>query len=920
MRRPILSVKRMLAQAPLLAAVFGVVVVVTALLAGIPRYLDLAAVESARGTLAASAVRASTVQLLIRLADDASAQDAAVQQVFAEQFPAGSVTIARSVRTDPVTVSAPVDGGEPVETSIVLAADDTAEQRVELAAGAWPSGDGEAALQADAAAALGLDVGDAVVVDGTSISIVGTWRPLDAGDRHWFDDPLVTAGVVDDTAGPLYVTESQLAALDVGPFARWIIAPALASITPPQLGDLADGVRGLDLALREADVAGSGLILAGDLGDTLSILGRSTASVRGVSPIPIVLAAAIGAVAIAQLGRLLAASRARETLLLRARGRSREQAVAASIAETVAVIVPAVAVGAGIALVAVPTDAVPPTLAWLTAAAVAVVACVILVVVAVRSSANPDTDRSRVASGVTFGAVVLSVIAAGVSLWQFRLYGSPVITTADGRQVVDPVAVLAPSLSLIACAFLALAAFAPLAALVERAASRSRGATAPLAARQVARRVGTFAVPVLLVSLAVGGTTLAAAYSGTWSTLNAAAGELRNGAAVRAVLPSSGVVGSAATLTSPATLGLDQSTTAPVLRIDSLAGEQPVSLLALDADAAPEVMLDLGGDLDTAALADAIRTPRAGIDLPAEAITLELVITAGVATLDDAPRSPGQGESTVVAWLVDERGSMVRLVMDGAADLPPAAGFWRLLAVDFEFRTGINPALYSFTVTSIVAGGDVALPDDPWQLQLAASSDLESPDDFGQALPASSAHETGIGADIAAFQAGPTLSIRLMPEPSGPAPAVITNALADRLGLGPGDETTLRFAGSGRELDVAVTDTVPLLPGTTGSWGAVVDLAAVGRAHPAHRIEHPGPEPGVGGRDRPGCRCRRPPRRDPARHRRDHRNHRHRRRTAATRHLRAARRRRSADCSWRPPRSPPRSPRSIASDAPKCRY
>ena len=181
----------------------------------------------------------------------------------------------------------------------------------------------------------------------------------------------------------------------------------------------------------------------------------------------------------------------------------------------------------------------------------------------------------------------------------------------------------------------------------------------------------------------------------------------------------------------------------------------------------------------------------------------------------------------MVAWLADERGSMVRLVMDGTTDLPPAAGFWRLLAVDFEFRTGINPALYSFTVSSIVAGGDVALPDDPWQLQLAASSDLESPDDFGQALPASSAHGTGIGADIAAFQAGPTLSVRLMPEPSGPAPAVITNALADRLGLATGDETTLRFAGSGRELDVAVADTVSLLPGTTGSWGAVVDLAAV---------------------------------------------------------------------------------------------
>jgi hypothetical protein len=821
MRRPILSAKRTLAQAPLLAAVLGVAVVVTALLAGIPRYLDLAAVDSARGTLAASPVRASTVELRIRLADDAAAQDAAVQSVFSQEFPPGSVVITRSVTSDPVAAMVPVNGAEPVETAIVLAADDDAQQRVDLTEGSWPAADGEGALQAEAATALGLSVGDEVVIGGTSVAIVGTWLPLDAGDRQWFDDPLVTAGVADDAVGPLYVTESQLAALDVSPFARWIIVPALTTITPGQLGDLADALRGLDLALREADVAGSGLILEGDLGDTLSTLGRSTASVRGVSPIPIVLAAAIGAVAIAQLARLLAAARARETLLLRARGRSRGQAVVASIIETIAVIVPATALGAGIALVVVPTEAVPPTLAWLTAAAVAVIACVILVVVAVRTSADPDTDRSRVASGVTLGAVVLSVIAAGVSLWQFRLYGSPVITTADGRQVVDPVAVLAPSLTLIACAFLALAAFAPLAALVERGASRSRGATAPLAARQVARRVGTFAVPVLLVSLAVGGTTLAAAYSGTWSALNAAAGELRNGGAVRAVLPSSGIVGSAATLVSPATLDLDQQTSAPVVRVDAVIGEQPVSLLELDADAASDVMLDLGGDLDTNALGQAIAVPRAGLELPAEATTLELVTTTTVTTADDAPLTPRQGETAVVAWLVDDRGSMVRLVLDGATDLPPAAGSWRLLAVDFDFRTGVNEASYSFSVTSVNAGGsggDIPLPTEPWQLQLEASSDLGG--------AGAEAHETGIGVDLDEVAIGPTLSVRLMPEASGPAPAVITNALADRLGLATGDEAVLRYAGSGSEVHVVIADAVALLPGTTGSWGAVVDLAA----------------------------------------------------------------------------------------------
>lgn len=820
MRRPILSAKRTLAQAPLLAAVFGVTVVVTALLAGIPRFLDLAAVDSVRGSLASAPVRSSAEQLLIRLADDAAAQDAAVRDVFAEQLPAGSVTVDRSVRSDPVTALLP-EGSEIVQQAMVLAADDAVQGRIELD-GAWPASDGEGALQAEAADALGLAIGDQVVVAGTPITIVGTWRPLDASDRQWFDEPLVSAGIVDAAAGPLYVTEPQLAALDLNPFARWIVAPDLDGILPSQLSDLADGLRGLDEALRSAGVARSGLILDGSFADTLTTLGRSTASVRGVSPIPLVLAGAIGAVALAQLGALLAASRSRETLLLRARGRSRWQAVMASVIESAIVVVPAAAVGAGIALAAVPTDAVPTTLAWLTAAGVAVAACAVLVVVAGRTAADPDADRSRVASGVTLGALALSVIGAGVSLWQFRLYGSPIITTSDGRQLVDPIALLAPSLALIACAFLALAAFAPLAALVERIASRSNGATAPLAARQVARRVGTFAVPVLLVSLAVGGTTLAAAYSGTWSSLNAAAGELRNGAAVRASLPSSGVVGSPATLLSPSTLGLDPATTVPVLRADTLAGEQPVSLLALDADSAGEVMLDLGGKLDTAALGEAIRWPRTGIELPAGATTLELDTLTIVTTTGGAPLSPGQGDTTVSVWLVDDRGSMVRLALDddGVADLPPAAGAWRILAIDFGFRTGVNAAVYSFSVEAVLAdGAAVALPGEPWELQAAASSDLET--------DLSAAHPSGIGVDVDVIAAGPLLDVRLMPAASGAAPAIITSALAERLGLADGDERALRFAGSGRQLDIVVAGDVPLLPGTTGAWGAVVDLAAV---------------------------------------------------------------------------------------------
>src|SRR5690606_20046182 len=116
--------------------------------------------------------------------------------------------------------------------------------------------------------------------------------------------------------------------------------------------------------------------------------------------------------------------------------------------------------------------------------------------------------------------------------------------------------------------------------------------------------------------------------------------------------------------------------------------------------------------------------------------------------------------------LMDDRGSMVRLPMDAPAELPPSNGPWRLLAVDFSFRTGVNPALYSMTVTGIVADGqEIALPTEEWQLQTAASATFEDPVALGVDLPAAGAQPTGIGADIPAIQAGPTLNGRLMPVP-----------------------------------------------------------------------------------------------------------------------------------------------------------
>ena len=481
-----LAVRRSLAQAPLLVVIAGVVLVTAALLSGIPRFLDASSTASLRASLAASSGTAAAMQVQVRLASDAAAQDDGVRTVLSD-LPVSAVMVLRSVRSDPLETTA---GDVVLETS--LAADPEAQGRAEVLEGQWPAAAGELA----APEGFGFTPGTEVVIGGTSLTVTAIWRPANGADPAWFGD---TASV--------YTTEQTIVDLDVNPFARWTVLPVLGEggIAPADLEPMSAAIRSLDERLREADLAPSGLVIEGGLGASLDTLARSAAAVRGVAPMPVVLAGVIGLVGLLQLARLLAAARGPETLLLRSRGRSREAAVTAAAGEAAVVVVPAAIAGsllgslaAGATLGGSSVDASTA----LVAAAVSVVAVLALVLSSARGS---DTGSGRGATVVTAGALVLSVAAAAVSIWQLRLYGSPVIATADGRQVVDPLASLAPALGLLAVGFAALAMFAPLSLLFERASSASNGVLRALASRQVARRIATFAVPVLLASLAVGG-------------------------------------------------------------------------------------------------------------------------------------------------------------------------------------------------------------------------------------------------------------------------------------------------------------------------------------------------------------------------------------------------------------------------------
>src|SRR5690606_5747567 len=97
-------------------------------------------------------------------------------------------------------------------------------------------------------------------------------------------------------------------------------------------------------------------------------------------------------------------------------------------------------------------------------------------------------------------------------------------------------AMLAPALGLVAAALLLLAGATPLARLAERLTARRRRLQPWFSVRQLSRGLTRYSAAILVIALAVGSLTLAASYSGTWSSLGERTELLRVGADQRLVL------------------------------------------------------------------------------------------------------------------------------------------------------------------------------------------------------------------------------------------------------------------------------------------------------------------------------------------------------------------------------------------------
>lgn len=874
-----LASRRSAAQSGLLATVCAVALVLSGILVGLGGYLDISATENTRSAFANAGPTAAALQVETKLADDATAQSTAATDLLSREFAGVANTVHRSLEDFPLAASL---NGEPLtipgdtsEARVTVGSNPALEDNATIVAGAWPKATSgttiSGVLQADAAKALGIAVGDQLGFgtgeDAVVVTIVGTWLPKDAEDPLWFSNPgvatgrAVPAGDGTPSFGPLMVDEPGLLALGTVPFVRWTMVLDSTRITPEQLEPVGLAAANLRQTIIDGQEIGKGdILVSGTLADTVSTVQHALNAVRGVTPVGILLVALMGLITLVQLARLLSLARRPENALLRSRGASAQWLTLSGLVEAVIVAIVGCALGfvaaTGVLAALFSADTIvfaPWEYAALVAVAVIVIYGATALLDATRISRRDSIDDSgRARTAATIGTAVLALAAAAVAVWQSLLYGSPLVTNAAGRQVVDPLAVVAPTLALVAIALALLVAFGPLTDAWQRFTAKRRGFQPSYSARQVARGLGSYAVAVLVIGLAVGGLTVASAYSGTWASLAGRSAALTAGADVRVDLTDNplpgagrapvigtpylaihGVTGAAPALSTPITMG------------DNDAGR----LLAISSGEIAGVISPADGALDTAHLAAPLpKTEPAGIELPAGTtrVTLDATLRASKDVDGETPATGIDGFARTALWFQNSAGAIMTVTFPtvdaGApvtessfeAGLPASETPWWLTAIDYSVKADsgwLETSYHDLVATTPEGEQPVALDTTGW-----ASTMLQN--NFGgTGKPGVDGITVGAGAGgVGALEGltrymaigANTLSGELVSfEMPDPVPFVVSAELAHHYGIGVDDPFEIRFSGTGLVVPGTIVGVVPLVPGVQSTNSVVADLTAL---------------------------------------------------------------------------------------------
>ncbi|MEU7957833.1 FtsX-like permease family protein [Micromonospora humida] len=746
-------------------------------------------------------------------------------------------------------------GKEPVFAT--LATLDDLAGHADLVDGDWPTagaGPLQATLPEKVAGALGLRTGDRVPMRDrsadrrTEVVLAGTWRPRDPADPYWRLAPgLGTDADGDATHGPFVLDPADFAATFPGSVsAAWVVAPDLTAVGADRLPALRRAVATAATGVPETAGLGSSAQAVTTLDRLIDRISRADLAGRSALATPLLLIVVLGGYALVLIAALLHEDRRAQTALLRARGAARRQLAGLAAREATLVVVPAALLGpllAGGALRRVAADG-PVDLGgavgggpWVWAAALATAAGCLVAMVAptLRGAGTYVADlaaRSRPdrVTTVSRAGLDLALVAFAVLAWvQLRRYSSP-LAGAGNDLGVDPLLVAAPTLGVLAGAVVALRLLPPATRFAERFVDRRPWTATIFGMWQAGRR--PHAGPVLLLALAVGGSTLAWSLVATGERSQVDQADHRVGADLRLV-ERTGVapVDRAAALA--ALPGVDRAL--PAWRDDIRVGrdDRQATVLGLDTAQAAEVakFSDRLADRparDLFAQLTAARGPALGQPLPADARSL----TGTVSTPVDQAVAPHRIAVSVLLTRAD--GLAYRLPVastgsDGRAtafrvDLPAVAG---LRLAGFEADGGdVAGAAYALKVRDLHTVGSDArsttlTPTGRWRVAAAesAGSSTATADDAGL----TATHPVGF-LDGGRYAYQPASRFAVVPDgPDTAVPAVMTPAVRAALNVRPGE--TVQLTLSGVSLPVRLLGEVTALPATAGD-GVLLDLPA----------------------------------------------------------------------------------------------
>jgi len=799
-----LLLKRMRMRSSVFLSLLLIVATGSGLLVGITGMLNAAEADGVRAQLAHRVGADVSFELSLGSDSDGAAQDARVRALLERTFSDGrrifDIDVTRTIVSDsPVALSTGVKA--------FVASVPEIETHASLADGRWPDGANEASVQADAADALGIAPGDALSVGDASVVVSGTWRVTDPLDPRWVSDSLFLDGSSGVILGPIVLSEDEIASVGAITNTRWVIEPQLETL---QSGDLDVYLRGwsaLDDALRaDGGLNINSLHRGGRLAAVAADVQATVSGLHAVAPVAILMIAALTILALVELARLLSVVRSGEYLLFWSRGDTVRAltTVAAIEAGAVALVGSVIGTTAARLIVAQPIGSLG-VVEWLIPLAAVVVAALVFGARALadsrgvaRSGTPEENERAAGISGIA--APALLGVGGAISIWQLLLNGSPLSPTRDGSLQVDPIAVLAPALGVIALISIAGAVLPLPGRILDSAAARSTGRA--LVVRTLTRRTRLFSAVFVLFALAAGQLTLASAYAQTWDSAYSSAAALRAGSALT-------IDGSRTPLTERVLTSVQRADgvdeVAPVYSQPVEVGATAASMFAVAPAALASLGTTAGGLFDTTSAADLIALPPAGPKIPGGARDL-----AVSATSDSA------GPSRLTLVIADDFGVQHEVESAGPYRfaLPEGHGDWRILAVIVHLS---EEGPTAFAVTSVVADGVVVDIDGGWVAQGF---------DPLQAAVTTSPTEAGFS------DARGLTSVRLSPlfgrsTDAVRPPVLISRELARTARLRVGDTVPLALDVRSDSFACVVAGIVSAIPGAESEPAVLVDVSLI---------------------------------------------------------------------------------------------